>query len=243
MIIKSHIRGGYRSAAAYLKDQGKNEKTRLMEISDPHAKNLDEAFRAMWAVANGTKVKKTAAPCQPQPDEGGTLNRRASPSHLQTPRRKLWLRHGEHQRMIVEHIKEGRQHFHVIWNRVNLTTGKAHWPYMHKKQSKMAAREMEKELGLKTPTPRKARKPRKGSFGQSQKPKTGSMFKASTRSKTETTFPPRLGVSPVIVFSKPSSIPKSAAPMPRPTTPRKTYDNGPKRRRRNIWVPCERREN
>ena len=50
MIIKSHIRGGFRSAADYLKEQGQNEKTRLVEISDPHAKTLDEAFRAMWAI-------------------------------------------------------------------------------------------------------------------------------------------------------------------------------------------------
>ena len=35
MIIKSVIRGGYRSAAEYMKEQGKNEKTRLVEISDP----------------------------------------------------------------------------------------------------------------------------------------------------------------------------------------------------------------
>ena len=56
---------------------------------------------------------------------------------------------GEHQRVIVEHIKDGRQHFHVMWNRVSLKTGKPHYPYMHKKQSILSAREMEIELGLK----------------------------------------------------------------------------------------------
>jgi len=57
---------------------------------------------------------------------------------------KYGYAHGEHQRVTVEHIKDGRQHFHVMWNRVNLRTGKPHYPYMHKKQSKITAREMEK---------------------------------------------------------------------------------------------------
>jgi len=242
MIIKSHIRGGYRSAAAYLKDQGKNEKTLLMEMSDPHAKNLDEAFRAMWAVADGTKVKKPLHHVSLNPMKEERLSDEQVRLICHRLEERYGYAHGEHQRVIVEHIKEGRQHFHVIWNRVNLTTGKPHWPYMHKKQSKMAAREVEKELGLKTPTPRKARKPRKGSFALRQQPKAGTTAKARTGSKTETTFPSRIGVSPVISFSKPSSSQKSATPMPRPTVPRKSYYNGPNRRRRNLWVPFERRE-
>lgn len=58
MIIKSHIRGGYRSAAAYLKAQGENEKIRTVEISDPDARTLDEAFKNMWEVASNSKAKK-----------------------------------------------------------------------------------------------------------------------------------------------------------------------------------------
>ena len=56
MIIKSHIRGGYRAAADYLKDVGKNETIRLVEISDPDAKTLDEAFHNMWVVASKSRV-------------------------------------------------------------------------------------------------------------------------------------------------------------------------------------------
>jgi hypothetical protein len=58
MIIKSHIRGGYRAAADYLKEFGKNEEIRLVEISDPDAKNLDEAFHNMWTIASNTKARK-----------------------------------------------------------------------------------------------------------------------------------------------------------------------------------------
>jgi hypothetical protein len=61
---------------------------------------------------------------------------------------------GEHQRVIVEHIKNGRQHFHVIWNRVSVLTGRPVWPGHHWNKSKEVCREMEKELGLKKPVPR-----------------------------------------------------------------------------------------
>jgi hypothetical protein len=157
MIIKSHIRGGFRSAAAYLKEQGQNEKTRLVEMSDPHVKNLDEAFRAMWAVADGTKVKKPLHHVSINPMKDERLTDKQVLRICEKLEEKYGYAHGEHQRVIVEHIKDGRQHFHVIWSRVSMVTGKPHYPYMHKKQSKIAARAIEAELGLKKPTPRRGR--------------------------------------------------------------------------------------
>ena len=151
MIIKSHIRGGFRDAAAYLKEQGENEYSRLVEMSDPHVKTLDEAFRAMWAVADGTKVKKALHHVSINPMKDERLTDKQVRRICKRLEEKYGYAHGEHQRVIVEHIKDGRQHFHVIWNRVSLKTGKPHYPYMHKKQSKIAAREMEVELGLKKP--------------------------------------------------------------------------------------------
>ena len=71
---------------------------------------------------------------------------------------KYGYKSGDHQRVIVEHIKDGRQHFHVMWCRVSLTTGKAVWPGHHWNKSKQVCREMEKELGLKTPLPRRVKK-------------------------------------------------------------------------------------
>jgi hypothetical protein len=155
MIIKSHIRGGFRDAAAYLKEQGQNEKTRLVEISDPHASDLDEAFRAMWAITNGTKVKKPIHHVSINPMKDERLTDEQVRRICERLEEKYGYVHSAHQRVIVEHIKDGRQHFHVMWNRVSLRTGKTHWPYMHKKQSKITAREMETELGLKRPVSRR----------------------------------------------------------------------------------------
>ena len=157
MIIKSHIRGGFRSAADYLKEQGQNEKVRLVENGVPHAKNLDEAFRAMWAVADGTRAKKPLHHISINPMKDERLTDKQVLRIVERLEEKYGYAHGDHQRVIVEHIKEGRQHFHVVWNRVSLSSGKPIYPYMHKKQSKIAAREMEVELGLKKPVSKGAK--------------------------------------------------------------------------------------
>jgi hypothetical protein len=156
VIIKSHIRGGYRDAAAYLKAQGENEKVRLVEISDFDARNLDEAFRNMWTVASNTKATKPLHHISINPFRDERLTDAQVLKIVARCEEKYGYKPGDHQRVIVEHVKDGRQHFHVMWNRVSLVTGKAVWPGHHWNKSKQAAREMEKELGLKRPTPKRS---------------------------------------------------------------------------------------
>ncbi|MDE1902116.1 MAG: relaxase/mobilization nuclease domain-containing protein [Alphaproteobacteria bacterium] len=158
MIIKSHIRGGYRAAADYLKEVGKNEQIRLVQISDPDARNLDEAFHNMWTVACNSKVKKPLHHISINPFKDERLTDEQVLKIIERAEQKYGYKPNEHQRVIVEHILNGRQHFHVMWNRVSLKTGKAVWPGEHWKKSKQVCREMEKELGLKSPTPRHVRR-------------------------------------------------------------------------------------
>lgn len=165
MIIKSHIRGGYRSAAEYMKEQGKNEKTRLVELSDPKAKNLDDAFQKMWEISSGTECTKPLHHISINPMKGEMLTDKQVMAIVQRCEEKYGYQMFHHQRVIVEHIKDGRQHFHVIWNRVSLVTGRPVWPGLHWQKSKEVCREMEKELGLQSPTPRQNRKPRAATGG------------------------------------------------------------------------------
>lgn len=164
MIIKSHIRGGYRAAANYLKDVGANENIRLVEISDPGAKDLDEAFRNMWAVGKTTRAKKPLHHVSINPYKDERLTDAQVLLICARLERKYGYAPGAHQRVIVEHIKDGRQHFHVMWNRVSLRTGRPVWPGHHWNKSKQAAREMEAELGLKRPSPRRMKTARKAKF-------------------------------------------------------------------------------
>ncbi|HUY68954.1 MAG TPA: relaxase/mobilization nuclease domain-containing protein [Alphaproteobacteria bacterium] len=158
MIIKSHIRGGYRAAADYLKNVGKNEKIRLVEIGDPAAANLDEAFHNMWVVASNTKAKKPLHHISINPMKGERLTDEQVLKIVARCEQKYGYKPGDHQRVIVEHVLDGRQHFHVMWCRVNLATGKTVWPGEHWKKSKQVCREMEKELGLKRPMPRRVKR-------------------------------------------------------------------------------------
>lgn len=156
MIIKSHVRAGYRAAADYLKDIGENELTRLAEISDPDAKDLDEAFHNMWTVASNTKATKPLHHISINPFKDERLTDKHVLKIVKRCEEKYGYKPNEHQRVIVEHVKDGRQHFHVIWCRVSLSAGKAVWPGHHWKKSKQAAREMEQELGLKRPVSRRS---------------------------------------------------------------------------------------
>lgn len=158
MIIKSHIRGGYRAAADYLKDIGQNETTRLVSISDPDAKTLDQAFQNMWAIASASKVKKPLHHISINPMKDERLTDYQVTQIVERCEQKYGYKPGEHQCVIVEHVKDGRQHFHVIWNRVNLETGKAVWPGQHWLKSKQVCREMEVELGLKRPMPKRVKR-------------------------------------------------------------------------------------
>ncbi len=163
MIIKSNIRGGYRAAADYMKEIGKNEKTRLVELSDPSAKNLDDAFHNMWVVAGGTRCTKPLHHISINPMKDERLTDKQVLAIVERLEEKYGYKMFHHQRVIVEHVKDGRQHFHVIWNRVSLMNGRPVWPGQHWNKSKQAAREMEKELGLKRPVPKRTTKGRAAS--------------------------------------------------------------------------------
>lgn len=158
MIIKSHIRGGYRAAADYMKDIGKNEKTCVVELSDPSAKNLDDAFQNMWVIACKSKCKKPLHHISINPMKNERLTDKQVLAIADRCEEVYGYKLFHHQRVIIEHAKNGRQHFHVIWNRVSLTTGKAVWPGLHWKKSKQVAREMEERLGLKRPKPKRAKR-------------------------------------------------------------------------------------
>lgn len=116
-----------------------------------------------------------------------------------------------HQRVIVEHIKDGRQHFHVIWNRVSLYTGRPVWPGHHWKKSKQICREMEKELGLKRPTSRRS----KGSFTQSKR--KGAAGRTARRYQTKKALhkqaipKARLGMPPLLIQSLRAMASKNSA--------------------------------
>jgi len=153
LFIKASIRGGYRAAAKYLSEKGKNEVSRVVHISDPDANNLDEAFRNMWETASVTKAEKPLFHFSINPFKDERLTDLQAKRIAQAYALKCNMDIAQHQHVIVEHVLDGRQHFHVFLNRVNQNTEKTIDPGLYKKKAKECAREMEIELHLKRLVP------------------------------------------------------------------------------------------
>jgi hypothetical protein len=238
LFIKAKVRGGYRAAATYLEAQGKNEYTRLVYISDLDARNLDEAFQNMWEVANPTKADKPLFHFSINPYKEERLTDKQVKRIIEAYAAKCKMDINNHQHVIVEHVLNGRQHFHVFLNRVSLETNKAIDPGLYKKKAKECAREMEVELGLKRFTPSlRIRKPKR------LKPITDDTFEPTTKKKTKTGKGDGAGGGVGKILSAFKATQQEIAMRPFWKEPSdKGLGNGPERRRRNLWVPVERRE-
>ena len=198
IIIKSKLRAGHKHLAKYLKDQGENEKIRLVEISDPLAANLDEAFAHMWTIASASKARVPLHHVSINPEKDERLTQEQMFKVIARCEQKYGYRPGEHQRVVVEHIKDGRMHYHVVWNRVSLRTGKAVKLGQHWNKSKQVAREMEKELGLRPPGYRRLRRARSLSKRTGRTQKIAGRYKELTiirRTRGSRPVRPAFGIS------------------------------------------------
>jgi len=149
MIITSCFRGRLKQAARYLTDKGDNEKVRTVDISDIDAETMDEAFRNMEAIAGHSKAKKPVHHISINPYKDEHLSDAAVLRIVRRCEEIFGYKLYEHQRVIVEHIKNGRQHFHVMWNRISLATGRVVEIGLDWFKAMFVARQMEKELGLR----------------------------------------------------------------------------------------------
>lgn len=155
------IKGGPRNAdvrfAGYLLRREPNEASRLVTIShfpnSPlHDQDLTTVFRLMAAQARAHGYHRTfyhviiAMP----------TGERLEPSHLNLAVGLLAdnLHFRAHQHVVVEHQKDGRQHFHVVFNVVNPHTGRrAHFAHPGRTHWR-TSRQLEQRLGLKPEQPR-----------------------------------------------------------------------------------------
>lgn len=144
----------------------------------------------MWEVAGCTSCTKPLHHISINPMKGEHLTDKQVLAIVERCEEKYGYKMFHHQRVIVEHVKDGRQHFHVIWNRVSLVSGRAVWPGHHWLKSKEVCREMEKELGLQSPTPRQNRKPRAMTSGGKSRQRHA-MAGRSGRVKTPVMSSPR----------------------------------------------------
>ena len=153
MIIKGNPAGSVGFWSKHLLRDDTNEKAEVREIKGLSATDLPGALREMQAVASGSRSKGNfmyQANINPLAHEH--LTPEQWKEAVDTLERNLGLE--GHQRVVIEHVKEGRQHYHVVWNRVDIETMKVADMGGNYRIHTATARELEVRFDLRpTPTP------------------------------------------------------------------------------------------
>jgi hypothetical protein len=144
MIIKGNAVTGAAALARYLQDD-KNERVTVLEIKGTVANDLHGALMEMDAYADGTKCTKALYHGKISPEPPYTLTREQAIEAADVMEERLGLT--DHARVIVMHEKDGRQHFHPIWTRIDLENLRAVPDSHNYRKHEEAARELERRFG------------------------------------------------------------------------------------------------
>jgi relaxase-like protein len=145
VIIKGTSCAGASRLAAHLTRTDTNERAEVKEIKGTVADNLSGALREMEAVAAGARTTK--------PFYHGSINTRADERLTDEQRMqaidKLEAALGltGQARVVVVHEKEGREHCHIVWSRIDLDRMAAISDSNNYRTHEEVARSLEREFG------------------------------------------------------------------------------------------------
>ena len=117
-----------------------------IEVQGTVSQDVQSALQEMESISSGTKCKSFLYHASINPQEHEHLTPEQWQRAVEILEKELNFE--GHQRVLVKHIKDGRAHYHCIWNRINPDTLKA----VHMSGSfaahERASRQMEREFGL-----------------------------------------------------------------------------------------------
>ena len=145
MIIKGTSCAGARRLATHLLRTDTNERAEVKEVRGAVAEDLLGAFREMESVATGTRADKAFyhASINTRADEPLTDEQRMKAIDRLEAELKLY---GQ-ARAVVIHSKEGREHCHIVWSRIDLDSMTAISDSHNYRKHEQVARALEKEFG------------------------------------------------------------------------------------------------
>ena len=145
VIIKGTSCAGAFRLAAHLTRTDTNERAEVKEIRGTVAEDLLGAFREMETVAAGTRTTKPFyhASINTRADEPLTDEQRVQAIDRLEAELKLY---GQ-ARAVVVHRKEGREHCHIVWSRIDLDRMAAISDSHNYRKHEEVARSLEKEFG------------------------------------------------------------------------------------------------
>ena len=150
MIPKGNQRGGGQQLATHLLNALDNERAEVLDIRGAVAQDLHGAFKEWRAIAQGTKCTKYLYSLSINPDPGQrTLTREEFFDYIARVEASFAL---EHQpRAIVVHVKEGREHFHTVWSRIDAENMRAVQLSFDRQKLRTLTQEFALEHGLRLP--------------------------------------------------------------------------------------------
>jgi hypothetical protein len=151
MIPKASQRGGGQDLATHLLNALDNEYVEVAEVSGAVTRDLHGAFAEWESIASSlTKCRNYLYSLSINPDLGqGTLTRAQYLDYARRAEEKLGL--AGQPRAVIFHIKEGREHCHVVWSRIDFFTEKAIHMAFDREKLMMVSREFARDHGLTLP--------------------------------------------------------------------------------------------
>jgi hypothetical protein len=100
-----------------------NQKITVLDVKGFATKNADEALTMMELSAIGTKCQKPVYSAKINPETDRLWTKQEVQQAVELLEKNLNL--VGHQRVVIEHVKKGRTHYHVLWNRFHPDGGRA----------------------------------------------------------------------------------------------------------------------
>ena len=147
MILKGSQRKGGTDLATHLLNEFDNDDVDITELKGTVAGDLHGAFAEYEAAASGTRCRKPLYSLSINPSS--PITRQQYKSAITRIEKRLGLT-GQ-KRAVVYHVKNGREHCHVVWSRINIKTMTA-IPISHDHlKLRTLARELAAEFNLSLP--------------------------------------------------------------------------------------------
>ncbi len=165
MIINGGSRCNPRFFARHLSNEDENERVTLCDIRYLAAENVTDALHEMEVVALGTMTKNFFYHVNINPLETEHLTQDQWDYAAALLEKRLGLENNA--RFIVEHLKKGRTHRHVIWSRIDVRRMRAVTMMHDYARHQETARQLEREFGLQSvesvlgPEKAKGRRPKR----------------------------------------------------------------------------------
>jgi hypothetical protein len=147
MILKGNQRKGAADLATHLSNEYDNERIEIAEVRGTVADDLHGALAEIEAIASGTRCKEPLYSLAINPSAPISRDQyMAAIDHIEG---KLGL--SGQPRAVIFHVKNGREHCHAVWSRIDLDTMKA-IPLSHDRMKlRTCSRELAHAYGLTLP--------------------------------------------------------------------------------------------